>query len=558
MKERIAELLAKPTKLKKSQLLESIEIPKDSKLGDYAFPCFSLAKTFKKNPTEIAKSLADSIKNSLEFEKVESIGGYVNIFVNRTALAESVLQKIQKEKDKYGSNKMGKNKKILIEMSSPNIAKPFGIGHLRSTIIGNSVAKISEFSGFKIIKMNYLGDWGTQFGKLILGYKKFGNPDLLNIDPINHLLEIYVKVNKNPELEKEAREGFKKLEYGDKEAFSLWKKFKELSIKEFEEVYKMLNISFDVMSGESLYNKKMESVVKELQKKNILVESEGALIVDLRKYDLGVVLIKKSDGTTIYATRDIAAALDRYQKYKFDFMFYEVGSEQKLHFQQVFKTLELMGKKWAKNCKHITHGLYLDNDGKKFSTRKGKTVFMEDIINESKELAKKEILKREPKITKKELEKRAKAIALAAIIYGDLKNYRTNDMIFDIERFTSFEGDTGPYLLYSYARAKSILEKAKYNSKKKYQIHNLNDSEKNLISHLGKFENIVPNSYNSLSPNLVANYAFETAQIFNEFYHANPVIGSGNEQFRLILVDSFSQVLKNALNLLGISVLEKM
>ncbi|MEM4259216.1 MAG: arginine--tRNA ligase [Candidatus Pacearchaeota archaeon] len=557
MKEKIAELLSKPTKLKKGDILKLIEVPKDSKLGDYAFPCFSLAAKLKKNPLEIAKELAKGLQNALEFEKVEAVGPYVNIFINRHILAEQVLQKIQKEKDRYGSSKLGKNKKFVIDMSSPNIAKSFGIGHLRSTIIGNSIAKIAEFLGFKTIKINYLGDWGTQFGKLILGYKKFGNPKELEKNPIKHLQELYIKVDKNPDLEQEAREWFKKLEYGDAEALALWNRFRALSIIEFQKIYDLLNVRFDVISGESCYNKKAEKLVKELQKKNILVESQGALIVDLRQYGLGVSIIKKADGTTIYATRDLAAAIDRYNKYKFHLLLYETGSEQKLHFQQIFKILELMNKKWVKNCRHITHGLYLDKDGKKFSTRKGKTISMEEIINEASFIAKQEILRREPKIKKKELEKRALAIALAAIIYGDLKNYRVNDIVFDIERFTSFEGDTGPYLLYSYARARSILSKAKYKPYKKYTIHNLNNSEKNLIAQLGEFDAIVLNAFNTFSPNIIANYAFETSQIFNEFYHSNRVIGSENEQFRLVLVDAFSQVLKNAMNLLGISVLDK-
>ena len=558
MKDFIADLLVKPTKLNKENILSIISIPKDSKLGDYSFPCFSLSKTLKKSPTEIATSLADNLKNKLEFEKVESLGGYLNFFVNRAVLAEKVLNKIQKEKEKYGSSAFGKGKKIIIEMSSPNIAKPFGIGHLRSTIIGNSISEISKFLGFKVIKMNYLGDWGTQFGKLIAGYKKFGNQQSLARDPINYLLEIYVKANEQEDIETEARDWFKKLEFGDKEALALWNQFRAKSIIEFNKIYSSMNIHFDVVSGESLYNVKMEEVVHELKKKNMLIESEGAQIVDLRAHGLGVVLIRKSDGTTIYAARDIAAALDRFKKYKFDYMFYEVGSEQKLHFQQIFKTLELMGHKWAKNCAHIAHGLYLGKDGKKFSTRKGKTVFMDDIIKEAIELARKEILVREPKITKKNLEERARIIALAAIFYGDLKNYRVNDAVFDIERFTSFEGDTGPYLLYSYARAKSILRKANYSPKKKYSIKNLNDVEKGMISQLGNFGEVVSASYTNLSPNLIANYIFETAKKFNEFYHSNQVIGSENEQFRLVLVDSFSQVLKNGLSLLGINALEEM
>jgi arginyl-tRNA synthetase len=558
MKEKIAELLIKPTGLKEKEILLLIETPKDSSIGDYAFPCFSLAKRFKESPAKIAEKIVTKLKNALELERIEAVNGYVNFSINRLVLAEETLKKIQKEKEKYGSSNLGRGKKILLEMSSPNIAKPFGIGHLRSTIIGNSIGKISELLGFKVVRMNYLGDWGTQFGKLILGYKMFGDSEKLKKDPINHLLEIYVKVNENPELEKEAREWFRKLEYGDEEAYAIWNRFRALSILEFQKVYDLLGIKFDVTSGESLYNKKMEEVVEELQKKNLLIESEGALIVDLREHDLGVVIIKKADGTTIYTTRDIAAAIERHKKYKFDSMFYEVGSEQKLHFEQLFKILELMGKNWAKNCMHVSHGLYLDTDGKKFSTRKGKTVFMEDIISEAKDIAGKEILKREPKTKKKEIEGRANAIALAAIIYGDLKNYRVNDMIFDIERFTSFEGDTGPYLLYSYVRAKSILEKAKFKPKKKYSIHNLNDLEKNLVFQLNKFPQIVRNAYDSLAPNAIANYVFETSQLFNEFYHSNPVIGSENEQFRLILVDSFSQVVKNALSLLGIPIIEKM
>ena len=557
MKEMIAKLIEKRMKIKKEEVLRLIEIPKDSKMGDFAIPCFALAKKKKKNPAEIAKEIEAKINNEFEFEKVSAVGGFVNIFVNRNVLAQETIEQIQKEKDKYGSSKAGKNKKILIDFSSPNIAKPFGIGHLRSTIIGNSVANLAEFQGYKPIRLNYLGDWGTQFGKLIVGYKKFGSLAKLKKDPINHLLDIYVRANA-PEFEDEAREWFRKLELGDSEAYELWRVFKGASIKEFDEVYKQLNIKFDAVTGESMYNKEMESVIHELRKKNIIEESEGAQIVDLNKYGLNVALIKKSDGATLYATRDLAAAIKRKQKYKFDKMFYEAGSEQTLHFRQVFKILELLGNSWAKDCAHISHGLYLDKDGKKFATRKGKTVFMQDILDEAKSLAEKEILKREEKIKKSDLEERAKAIALAAIFYGDLKNYRANDMIFDIERFTSFEGDTGPYLLYSYARAKSILRKAGHKKYKKVKIEKLSDAEKSLISQLSQFPEIASNAYTNLSPNLIANYAFQLSQNFNEFYHKEQVIGSESQQFKLLLVECFSQVLKNALTLLGIPVLEKM
>lgn len=554
MKEKIASLLAKQTSISKEEILRLIEIPKDSKLGDYAFPCFVLAKTLKKNPNEIAREFAQKIKSE-EFEKIESVGPYINFFVNAVALAEETSKRIQKEKSLYGSSKQGKGKKIVIDMSSPNIAKPFGIGHLRSTIIGNSIAKISRFLGYKTIKINYLGDWGTQFGKLIISYKKIGDDKKLKKDPIKYMLELYIEGNKE-EYEEEARSWFKKLEQGDKEAVSLWKKFKEYSLKEFDRLYTLLDIKFDVISGESSYNNKMESTIKELESKNLLETSDGAKIVNLEKYNLGACIIKKSDGTTLYATRDITAAIDRYKKYRFTKMIYEVGQEQKLHFQQVFRILELLRYNWAKDCVHVSHGFYLDEDGKKFATRKGKTVFMEDILNETISLAKEEIKKRES-LSPKELEERARKIALAAIFYGDLKNHRTNDIVFNIEKFLSFEGNTGPYLLYTYARARNILRKANYKIKK-YNLSSLNDKEKELINKLSCFPEVVNSSFSSFAPNLIANYAYEISQIFNEFYHSYQVIGSDNEQFRLSFVSSFSQVLKNALSLLGISVIERM
>ncbi len=555
MKEKISLILEKYIPLKEKEIINILEVPKDSNLGDYALPCFFLAGKLRKNPSEIAKELASKISKNNKFEKIEASGPYLNFFINRVFLAEEILNKIKKEKDNYGSNSSGKGKTIVIDLSSPNIAKPFGIGHLRSTIIGNSIANLAKIQGYKTIKINYLGDWGTQFGKLIAGYKKFGNAKKLKLNPINHLLEIYIKVNKKEDFEDEARECFRKLESGDKESISLWKKFKKLSLKEFNKIYKELGISFEVVSGESEYNDKLQNVIDLLKNKNLLKESEGALVVDLEKYSLGVCLIQKNDGTTLYATRDLAAALDRQEKYKFDSLLYEVGSEQKLHFQQVFKIIELLGYKWAKNYIHVDHGLYLDKDGKKFATREGKTIFMEDILKETKDLARNALLSR-GKLSSKELEKRASAIALASIFYGDLKNYRSQNILFDIQRFVSFEGDTGPYLLYSYARAKSIIAKTKSNNNKNPQ--KINNLEKHLLSLLSSFPDIVSESFRSYAPNVIANYAFQLAHSFNEFYHQNQVIGSENEAFRLSLVSSFAQVLKNALSILGIKVIEKM
>ena len=404
--------------------------------------------------------------------------------------------------------------------------------------------------------MNYLGDWGTPFGKIIEGYKKWGDAKKLEKEPIKHLYEIYVKASQDSEMEEAGRQTFKKLEEGDKETSTLWKKFRQLSVREFNKLYKTLGISFDVTSSESEYNNKMQFTLNELKEKNLLVKDQGALVVKLDKYNLGTCLIQKSDGATLYATRDITAAIDRYKKYKFSHLLYEVGQEQKLHFKQFFKILELLGYSWAKNCVHIEHGLYLGKDGKKFATRKGKTVFMEDIIEETKELAKREIAKRE-KLSSKQLDERALKIALAAIFYGDLKNHRSGDIVFDLQRFLSFEGNTGPYLLYSYVRACSILRKAKSKTAK-VSIQALSEKEKKLVTKLGAFPDVVKISYEQLAPNMVANYAFELAQAFNEFYHAEQVIGSEQEGFRLILVRAFTQTLKNSLNLLGIEALEQM
>ncbi|MEK6915964.1 MAG: arginine--tRNA ligase [Nanoarchaeota archaeon] len=530
-----------------------LEIPKELSHGDYAFPCFILSKTMKKSPAEIAKELVSKIDKK-NFERVEAIGPYVNFFLDSKKNAEYVLNRISKDKNKYGSNSDGKGKKIIVEMSSPNIAKPFGIGHLRSTIIGNSIAQIKKFESYSVKKINYLGDWGTQFGKMIVGYKKFGKKSELKKDAIKYMLELYVKGN-NEEYENEARDWFKKLEDGNLEAIKLWKMFKEISIKNFKEIYNRLGIEFDVISGESLYNKKMEKVFIELEKKGLIERDDGALIVNLNKYGLGVALIKKTDGATLYITRDLAAAIDRYEKYKFSEMFYEVGQEQKLHFKQLFKILEMMGYSWSSNCFHVEHGLYLDQDGKKFSTRKGKTVLMEEVLDETINLAKEEIKKRD-NIKGKELDERARKIAISAIFYGDLKNYRAHDMTFDLERFLSFEGDTGPYLLYSLARANSIIRKVKL--KKTFKIISIDERERKLINELGRLPEIVKEASKQSSPNLIANYSYNLAQVFNEFYHACQVIGSEEESFRLSLVMAFVQVMENSLRLLGIPSLREM
>ncbi len=547
--------------LKEEEIEKVIEVPPRLDMGDYSFPCFFMAEELKMSPHEIALELREKIGNApvTDLDDVQVTGGYVNFFIVRKSLARQVIwDSIQKKKN-FGKVNLGNKKKIVVEFSSPNIAKPFGIGHLRSTIIGNSLANISEFIGYKPIRINYIGDWGTQFGKLIYGFEKYGSETKLMNNPIKHLLDIYVKVNKSKKNEEPSREAFRKLEQRDKKSLMLWKVFRNLSLKEFEKIYKTFDIEFDEYKGESDTIKYTKRVIDELKQKGLLKKSEGAMIVDLKEYGLGVCLIQKTDGTTLYATRDIAAAIQRYEKYKFEKMVYQVGQEQKLYFQQIFKVLELMGYKWAQNCTHSEHGLYLDKDGKKFATRKGKTIFMEDILRKTKTLTAREIKKRFPKINKQELEERALKVAIAAIFYGDLKTNKKNDVAFNLKKFTSFDGNTGPYILYAYARAGSILKKAdKKEITSKFNIPDLEEQEFELIKKLSQFSEIVIDSFTHLNPSIIANYCYQICQKFNEFYQSCPVIKSDSSMFRLALVESFRHVLRNSLHLLGISALEEM
>ena len=550
-------LKEKDVKLTYDEIDKILEIPPSYEMGDYAFPCFFLSERLKEEPHEIAIEIRKKIGNLpiSDFDDIQTSGAYINFFLNRKEIARKAVWEIITQKEKFGKINIGKRKKVLVEFSDPNIAKPFGIGHLRSTIIGNSIANIYEFMGFKVIRINYLGDWGTQFGKLLLGYEKFGDEKKLQKNPLKHLLNIYIKANKKI-YEKQSKELFKKLEEGDKKLFMLWKIFKEISLEELEKTYKILGVKFDVYSGESLSIRNVDKVVKELKEKKLLKKSQGALIINLETYGLGICVIKKSDEATTYMLRDLATVIERYKKYKFKEMIYEVGQEQNLYFKQLFKILELMGYEWAKNCIHVEHGLYLDKNGKKFSTRKGKTVFFEDVLNKTALFAEKEIKKRNKKILKEDLKEKISKIAIAAIFYGDLKNNRRNNIVFDIKKFVSFEGDTGPYLQYSYARATSILKKTKNNEK--FEIYDLEPQEIGLAKKLLEFREVVFNSYQNLSPSLIANYSYQLAKIFNEFYHSCKVIGSKQESFRLALVEAFRQILKNSLKLLGIKTLEEM
>ncbi len=546
----LATLISKHTKLDLTSIVNLMRIPPSLDFGDVSFPCFTLSKTLKKAPNLIAEELAEVIKAEF-LEKVLAVNGYLNFYFDKKHFVKCALVDISK-KD-FGKNNHGANKKVIVEMSSPNIAKSFGIGHLRSTIIGESLARIYEFNGYKSIKINYLGDWGTQFGKLLLAFELYGDEKKLLADPINHLQDVYVKLNQNltEELEVRAKQNFKLMEEGDKKTLATWKKFKEKSIEEFMEIYDLLGVSFDEISGESTQNKKSLEIINKLKDKKIAKQSEGALIIDFED-DLGVGILQKSDGTTIYLSRDISAAIERKEKYDFEEMIYEVGSEQELHFKQVFKALKLMGYKWADNLKHITHGLYLGKDGKKLSTRGGSSVKMRDIWAEVESKVLAELKKRDSAI-----DSRLKLITRSAVLYGDLKNFRNTSVIFDAKSITSMEGDTGPYLLYSYARSKSILRKLKFKTQKIGEVVPEME-EYSLIVKLGQFPYIVLTAKLRDDPSQVANYVMSLSQEFNSFYTKCKVQGSDKEDFRASLVYLYAETLKKALNLIGIDTIEEM
>ncbi len=539
----------------------SIEIPPKSDMGDYAFPCFILSKTLRKAPNKIAEELSPKIDKE-GFERVENLGPYLNFFVDKEVFSENTLEKIQNEKDEYGASRAGEGKNITIDFSSPNIAKPFHVGHLFSTAIGNSLYKILSFEGYNCIGINHLGDWGTQFGKLISAYKRWCDKDTLTKEPIKELLRIYVKFHaeaeKDPTLEDEGRMYFKKLEDGEEEEVALWKKFRELSLKEFDIVYKLLNVKFDAYTGESFYNDKMDAVVEEIEKKGILTSSNGAKVVMLEDYNMPPCIIRKSDGATIYATRDLAAAEYRKKTYDFYKSIYVVGSDQKLHFKQLFKTLELMGHDWAKDCKHVSFGMVRFAD-RKLSTRKGEVIFLDEVLSEAMEKTLEIINVKNPELKNKE--EVSKVVGVGSIVFAYLKNNREKDIVFDWKEMLSFEGETGPYVQYTYARGKSILRKLGV-SQGKIDYSKLNTTEDfELIKLLEGFQGSIFSAIDKLEPSILTRHIIEIAKAFNKFYNSNRISTEADEKVknaRLKLTEATTQVIKNGLKLLGIGVVEEM
>ena len=561
-KAEIASAIAQTLDIDKNDVLEAVEIPPDKAMGDYAYPCFRLAKVLRKAPPLIAADLAEKIQLPSFVKEVKVVGAYLNFFTDKSVFAETIISKVFAEKENYGKSKEGEGKNIVIDYSSPNIAKPFHVGHLRSTVIGNAIYKIYEFLGYNGVGINHLGDWGTQFGKLITAYKMWGNAEAVEKDGISELMRIYVKFHeeaeKDPSLNDTARAWFVKMQDGDEEAISLWKWFKAISLKEFERVYKTLDVSFDSYAGESFYNDKMAAVVEELREKNLLKESNGAMIVDLEDAKMPPCLIIRSDGGTLYATRDITAALYRKKTYDFEKCIYVTAIDQNLHFAQWFKVIEKMGYDWYKNLVHVPFGLVSLESGK-LSTRKGNVVLMEDLLSEAVKKTAAIIEEKNPNLPNKE--EVAKEVGIGAVIFDDLYNGRIKDIVFSWEKMLSFEGETGPYVQYTNARACSVLRKAEEEADGNVDFSLLTDDVTvEVIKLIASFNDKVKDAAERYEPSVVSRYLVDLAQAFNKFYHDNSILNAeeNTRKARLAVVKAVSLVLTSGLALLGIKAPEQM
>ena len=552
-----------------AEISEALEQPPKPELGDFAFPCFRLAKTMRKAPNLIAEEICEKInaddKRGNSFEKIETKGAYVNFFANKSLFAETVIEKARQYS--YGSSSEGNGKTICIDFSSPNVAKNFHVGHLRTTVIGNSLYKIFDKLGYNVERINHLGDWGTQFGKLIVAYKRWGSEEEVKEKGIEELMRLYVlfhdEADKDESLEDEARAWFHKMELGDEEALAIWKWFFDISLEEFKRVYKLMGMEFDHYTGESFYRDKTDDVVKELTEKNLLTDSEGAKIVDLSEYDMAPCLILKKDGSSIYATRDIAAVEYRKKTYDFTKCLYVTGQEQKLHFAQVFKVMELLGNEWAKDSLiHIPYGL-VSLSGEKLSTRGGNVIYAEDILKEAINKIREIIDEKNPDLTEEQKEEASRIVGVGSVIFNDLYNQRIKDVSFKWEHITSFEGETGPYVQYTYARCSSILRNIDgfdINSADiDYSV--LSDpASTELLKEIDRLEDIIHEAAERYEPSVIARYAVDLAQAFNRFYTENRIaVDEENIRISRCAVTYITRrILRDCLDLLGIGCVEQM
>ena len=569
-KKEIAEIIAKNLEgLTEDEIKSMIEIPQDKFMGDYAFPCFRLAKTMRKAPNLIAAELAEKLQGEKLFSEVSPVNAYVNMFVSREEMMKSTVSEVLEEKENFGRSDIGGNKKVIVEFSSPNIAKPFHIGHIRSTVIGNSLSKIYDALGYDVFKINHLGDYGTQFGKMICAYRRWGNREDVINSPIKTLLGYYTKfhveVEEHPELEDEARAIFTKLEQGSKEEVELWQWFREESLKEFQRVYDMLGIEFDSYNGESFYSDKMPRFEKELLDKGLLQESKGAQVVDLEEYKLGTALIKKSDGSSLYITRDIAAAVYRKENYDFYKNIYVVATQQNLHFQQLFKILELMGYDWANQCVHVPFGMVRLEEGT-MSTRHGRVVFLEDVLNGAIEKTREIIEEKNPNI--ENLEEITSQVGIGAVVFNELSNNRIKDYTFKWDQILNFDGETGPYVQYTHARCASLLRKAgevivaKAQDPKNVDFALLakSDSAYELTKLIYAFPGVVEQAGEKYEPSIITRHIIDIAQCFNKFYHDEHIIVDDEVEktSKIALVIATKRVIATGIGLLGMKAPERM
>ncbi len=567
LKKEIAKMISECTKIDLEEIKEYIEIPPDDNMGDYAFPCFKLAKALKKAPVIIASEIKENIKINEEIiEKIEIVGGYLNFYINKKTLIENVLKEIESKNSKYGKSNIGEGKNIVIDYSAPNIAKPFHIGHLRSTVIGGALYNIYKYLGYNVIGINHLGDYGTQFGKMIEGYKLWGKEYDLNENPIEKLTEIYVRINnlckEDESVLNECRNNFKKLEDGDEYCTELWEKFKSLSLKEFQKVYDLLGSSFDSWNGEAFYTDKMPEVIEKLEQSGKLEESEGAKIVDLEKAGISTpIIIEKSNGSSTYATRDLAAILYRVKTYNFDKALYVTSYEQYLHFKQIFETAKLLGidEKYTNSLEHVAFGMVLLKTGK-MSTREGNIIKLEELLNEAISRAKAIIEEKNPNLENKE--EIAKKVGIGAVIFNDLANSRIKDEIFDWDTILNFQGETGPYIQYMYVRTKSILETIeKLPLVTEINIEDLKNNEAlKIIKLIYQFESILENVISKNEPSILSRYLINIAQAYSSYYNSNKILIEDikKKNARIYLTYMVGNILEIGANLLGIKMPEKM
>ncbi len=548
------------------EVYDLIALPPNTEMGDYALPCFKLAKLMRKSPVMIAESLRDSIMSDEAImsdkvlNEVSAVNGYLNFKINKGDFVRATLDKILKEQDNYGSSDLGEGKTVCIDYSSINIAKPFHIGHLSTTVLGGALYRIFNFLGYKAVGINHLGDYGTQFGKLISAYKRWGDREAIEKGGIRALNELYVKFHQeaetHPEYDDEARAYFKKIEQGDEECLALFHWFKKLTLKDVQRIYDMLDIRFDSYAGESFYSDKMQPIVDELREKGLLVESRGAQVVDLEEYGMSPCIILKSDGTSLYATRDMAAAAYRKATYDFDKCLYVVAYQQNLHFKQFFKALELMGKEWAKDLVHVAYGMVSLEEGT-MSTRKGNVVFLEDVINKCIDKAYAIIDEKNPNLDNKR--ETAEKVGVGAVIFGALYNNKIKDIVFSYDKVLNFDGETSVYVQYTCARANSVLQKG--GSVTEYELPELTAEEIELVKAIATFPETVESAAEKYEPSFIARFAVDVSQKFNKFYFNCKILAAEDEKtknFRLALTNATLQALKNAFTLLGIGIPDKM